>query len=291
MKLEGRIVRAVGGIYYTETQEGILSCKARGIFRNRSVSPCAGDIVTVSAEENAEPLIESIGERKNLLIRPPLANLDAVFLVVSSCEPAPNAYIIDKLISVFESKDIETVLIFTKTDMLDSSEFAGIYTGAGYKCFFTSPDTDASEIREYASGKLTALIGNSGVGKSSLINRIFPELCAETGEISKKLGRGRHTTREVCLHPLEGGYIADTPGFSTVDIERYGRIPKEELAGCFREFAPYAGKCRFADCAHLKESGCSVTEALSDGKIPQSRYDSYARIYSETAAAEKIYRN
>ncbi|MBR6242376.1 MAG: ribosome small subunit-dependent GTPase A, partial [Ruminococcus sp.] len=265
MKLEGIILRAVGGIYYTETSEGTLACRARGIFRNRQMSPCAGDKVTVSLEENAEPLIDSIGERRNLLIRPPLANLDAVLLVVSSCELAPNAYIIDKLISIFESKDIETVLIFTKTDMLDSTELAKVYENAGYKCFFTSPDTDAGDIRDYAAGKITALIGNSGVGKSSLINRIFPELCTETGEISKKLGRGRHTTREVCLHPLDGGYIGDTPGFSTVDIEKYGRIPKEQLASCFREFEPYIGKCRFADCAHLKESGCAVTEALAAG--------------------------
>ncbi len=289
MKLEGKILRAVGGIYYTETSEGTLACRARGIFRSRQMSPCAGDTVTVIKEDNAEPLIDSIGERRNLLIRPPLANLDAVLLVVSSCEPAPNAYVIDKLISIFESKDIETVLIFTKTDMLDSKELAAVYENAGYKCFFTSPDTDAGEIREYAAGKITALIGNSGVGKSSLINRIFPELCTETGEISKKLGRGRHTTREVCLHPLDGGYIADTPGFSTVDIEKYGRIPKEQLAACFIEFEPYIGKCRFADCAHLKESGCAVTEALAAGKIPASRYESYSRIYTETAALEKKY--
>ncbi|MBR5089461.1 MAG: ribosome small subunit-dependent GTPase A, partial [Ruminiclostridium sp.] len=134
-----------------------------------------------------------------------------------------------------------------------------------------------------------ALIGNSGVGKSSLMNRIFPELESETGEISRKLGRGRHTTREVRMYPLDGGYIADTPGFSTVDIERYGRIPKEELADCFREFAPYIGKCKFNDCAHLKEIGCAVTGALAEGKIPQSRYDSYSRIYAETAANEKKY--
>ena len=288
-KLDGIIIRAVGGLYYTQTAEGVLACRARGIFRNRSVSPAAGDNVTVAAEDNAEPLIDSIGERKNLLIRPPLANLDLVMLVVSSCEPAPNAYIIDKLISVFESKGIETALIFTKTDMRGCSELAEIYENAGYKCFLTDPDDDAGEIRDYAADKLSALIGNSGVGKSSLMNRIFPDLDSKTGDISRKLGRGRHTTREVCLYPLGSGYIADTPGFSTVDIERYGRIPKEELAGCFREFSPYTDKCRFADCAHLKESGCAVTEALSEGKIPRLRYESYSRMYAETAELEKKY--
>ena len=287
--LEGKIIRAVGGIYYTETAEGVLACRARGIFRNKSVSPAAGDNVTVTVEENAEPLIDSIAERRNLLIRPPLANLDLVLLVVSSCEPAPNAYIIDKLISIFESKDIETALIFTKTDMRDTAELAAVYEKAGYRCFFSDPDSDVHEIRTYAEGKTAAMIGNSGVGKSSLMNRIFPELNTETGEISKKLGRGRHTTREVRMYPLGGGYIADTPGFSTVDIERYGRIPKAELAGCFPEFAQYIGKCRFADCAHLKESGCAITEAVSNGLIARSRYDSYARIYSETAELEKKY--
>ncbi|MBO6302105.1 MAG: ribosome small subunit-dependent GTPase A [Ruminiclostridium sp.] len=289
MKLDGRIVRAVGGIYYTETSEGVLACKARGIFRSKSVSPAAGDIVTVIADDNAEPVIDSVAERKNYLVRPPLANLDLIMFVVSSCEPFPNAYIIDKLIAIFESKGIGTALIFTKTDKHGCAEISDIYTNAGYKCFFSDINTDAADIRAYAAGKVTALIGNSGVGKSSLMNRIFPELDTETGEISRKLGRGRHTTREVCMHPLEGGYIADTPGFSTVDIERYGRIPKEELADCFREFAPYLGKCKFSDCAHLKEIGCAVTEAVRNGMIPKLRYESYSRLYMEAAEKEKKY--
>lgn len=287
--LSGKIIRSVGGIYYTETEDGILGCRARGIFRNKSVSPAVGDNVSITADESAEPVIESICERKNYLVRPPLANLDMILFVVSSCEPAPNSYIIDKLISIFESKDIETALIFTKTDKQGCSELSDIYSGAGYKCFFSDINNNADEIRAYAAGKVTALIGNSGVGKSSLMNRIFPELGTETGEISKKLGRGRHTTREVCMHPLDGGYIADTPGFSTVDIERYGRIKKEDLAGCFREFSPFIGKCRFNDCAHLKEVGCAVTEAVADGRIPKLRYDSYARIYAESAENEKKY--
>ncbi|MBP5604567.1 MAG: ribosome small subunit-dependent GTPase A, partial [Ruminiclostridium sp.] len=203
--------------------------------------------------------------------------------------PFPNSYIIDKLIAIFESKAIETALIFTKTDKMGCSELAEIYEKAGYKCFFSDLNTDTDDIRKYAAGKITALIGNSGVGKSSLLNRIFPDLRTDTGEISKKLGRGKHTTREVCMYPLDGGYIADTPGFSTVDIERYGRIPKEELAGCFREFQPYLGKCRFANCAHLKEIGCEITEAVASGTIPKVRYDSYFRIYTESAENEKKY--
>ena len=286
-KINGRIVRSVGGIYSVETDGGVLNCRARGIFRNKSVSPSVGDNVTVTSEDNAEPVIDSIGERKNYLIRPPLANLDLIMLVVSSCEPFPNAYIIDKLIVVFESKNIETALIFTKTDKRGCTELADIYEAAGYKCFLTDMNSGADEIRSYAAGKVTALIGRAG--KSTLLNAVDPTLDIATGEISRKLGRGRHTTREVTMHPLDGGYIIDTPGFSTVDIERYGRIPKGEIADCFREFAPYSDKCRFADCAHLKESGCAVTEALAAGKIPRSRYDSYARLYAESAELEKKY--
>ncbi len=288
-RLNGKIIKSVGGIYYTETGEGLLACRARGIFRNRSMSPAAGDNVTVITEENSEPVIDSVAERSNYLVRPPLANLDLILFVVSSCEPFPNSYIIDKLIAIFESKNIETALIFTKTDKMGCSELAEIYEKAGYKCFFSDLNTDMDEIKKYAAGKVAALIGNSGVGKSSLMNRIFPELNTDTGEISKKLGRGRHTTREVCMYPLGEGYIADTPGFSTVDIERYGRIPKEELAGCFREFQPYLGKCRFANCAHLKEIGCEITDAVNERKISGLRYDSYCRIYSESVENEKKY--
>ena len=287
MELKGIITKSVGGIYEVETADGNYQCKARGIFRSKGVSPYTGDMVRISAEDNAEPVIEEIYERRNEPIRPPMANLDIVLLVISACEPYPNAYVIDKLIAVFESKGIETVPVFTKQDKSDSTELISVYEDLGYRCFRVDNTTGqgSDEIKEYINGKTVALIGNSGVGKSSLINCIFPELARATGEISKKLGRGRHTTREVMLYRFGDGYIADTPGFSTVEVNRYIDIPKEELKTCFREFE--GAECRFADCAHLKEAGCAVRERLKAGEIAKSRYESYERMYGEIMAAQK----
>lgn len=287
MEIKGRIIKSVGGIYEVETADGNYQCKARGIFRSKGISPYTGDFVRISAEENAEPVIEEIFERKNELIRPPMANLDIVLLVISACEPYPNAYVIDKLIAVFESKGIETVPVFTKQDKSDSGELISVYENLGYRCFRVDNTTGqgSDEIKEYINGKTVALIGNSGVGKSSLINCIFPELARATGEISKKLGRGRHTTREVTLYRFGDGYIADTPGFSTVEVNRYIDIPKEELKNCFREFE--GAECRFANCVHLKEAGCVIREKLKAGDIAKSRYESYERMYGEIMAAHK----
>ena len=280
-KFEGIITKAVGGNYYVDVSDGVLCCNARGVFRKEKISPCAGDNVVVCVEENSVPLITEIKERKNHIIRPPLANLDCALLVTSA--GGPNTLVTDKLISIFESKHIEPVIVITKQDICDCEDFALIYRNCGFKVFYMDNSTGngIDEIKEYIRGKLSALIGNSGVGKSSLMNHLFPGLERSTGDISKKLGRGRHTTRQVELFRLDGGYIADTPGFSTVEVSRYGFIPKNELQYSFREFAEYLGKCRFRDCVHLKESGCAVTEALRDGKINSSRYDSYARMCEE----------
>lgn len=285
--MEGRILRAVGGLYEVEADGERVLCKARGIFRSRGISPCAGDYVRFTADENAEPIIEEIHERRNVLVRPPLANLDIAVLVVSTCEPAPNAYVIDKLTAIFEEKGIETVPVFTKTDIADCGKLAKIYSEIGYRCFFTDNLTGngTEPLKDYLRGKTAALIGNSGVGKSSLINCIFPELEKQTAEISKKLGRGRHTTREVTLYPYYDGYVADTPGFSTVEIGRYADIKKGGLKECFREFADK--ECRFADCVHLKETGCGVREAVKNGEISESRYKSYTRMYEELSVTKK----
>ena len=258
VKTEGIITKAVGGNYYVAVADGVLCCNARGVFRKEKISPCAGDNVVVSIEENAVPLIVEIKERKNHIMRPPLANLDCALLVTSAVDPVPNTLVTDKLISIFESKHIEPVIVITKQDLCECEDFAGIYRKCGFKVFYMDNSTGngIDAIRSYISGKLS-------------------------GDISKKLGRGRHTTRQAELFAIDGGYIADTPGFSTVEVSRYGFIPKNELQYSFREFSEYLGKCRFRDCVHLKESGCAVTEALREGKINSSRYDSYVKMCEE----------
>ena len=262
-----------------------MRCSARGIFRLDGISPCAGDNVRVTVEDNTEPVIAEIYERRNYLVRPPLANLDLVIFVNSCIQPAPNRFILDKLIAIFDSKGIEPVIVFTKTDLADAGELPELYRSIGITVVSADNTTGegAEQVREQISGKTAAFIGNSGVGKSSLLNVLFPELALETAHISKKLGRGRHTTRQVEMYKLLGGYIADTPGFSTVDTERYCRITKGELDGAFREFAEFTKDCRFADCAHVKEKGCAVREAVESGKIARSRYDSYLRMYEEAS--------
>lgn len=282
-QLNGIITRSVGGNYDVVTSDGVICCAARGIFRKNKISPCAGDNVTVDIEDKSKPLITEIADRKNYLIRPPLANLDYLLIVTSAADPAPNAFITDKLISIAENKGIEPIIVITKNDLDDCSDFADIYTKCGFKVIYSDQSGKGSEeILSVLAGKFSALIGNSGVGKSSLINRILPSLDLSTADISKKLGRGRHTTRQVELYPLPtGGYIADTPGFSTVEVSRYGYVDKEQLQYTFREFAPYIGKCKYSDCVHLKETGCLITEAVKSGDISQSRYNSYAKMYEE----------
>ena len=284
------IIKAVGGIYYVDALSGVYSgeavrCGARGIFRLDGISPSAGDRVRVEVSENSEPVIAEIYPRKNYLVRPPLANLDGIVFVNSCTQPAPNRFILDKLVAIADSKGIEPLIVFTKTDLEDAGELSDIYRGIGIGvCTVNSLTGEGvDEVMDFINGKTTAFIGNSGLGKSSLLNALFPELSLETAHISKKLGRGRHTTRQVEMYKLAGGYVADTPGFSTVDTERYCRIPKGELDNSFREFAPYTDKCRFADCSHIKETGCAVRAAAESGEIASSRYDSYIRMYEEAS--------
>lgn len=287
-KEKGRIVRAVGGNYTVETADGEYVAKARGVFRIKGdKSPCSGDIVSLEISDSAEPLITQIEERKNCIVRPPLSNLDLILIVVSSCEPSPNAFVLDKLLTIFESKQIETALIFTKTDKYDINAFAKIYEEIGYKCFFVDNVTGegTESIIPYLDGKLSALVGNSGVGKSSLMTHFLPEIDFRVNEISKKLGRGKHTTREVSLFRIgNNGFIADTPGFSTVEISKYGSVPSEEIQFYFREFEQYRGKCRFNNCKHIKEDGCVIREAVA-----KSRYENYTRMYIEAKKLENTY--
>lgn len=267
-----------------EASDGVYECKARGIFRKKGVSPCCGDNVSISVEKEQSGMIEEILPRRSQIIRPPLANLDVLVFVSSVCEPKPNLLLLDEFIAIAEYKKIVPVVVFTKIDKQDSSQYAEIYRKAGLTVFEVNNMTGEGSgcVKQFLMGKLSAFTGNTGVGKSSLLNRIFPELDLATNEISEKLGRGKHTTRHVQLFKLEGGgYIADTPGFSSFDTNKYDIIYKDKLADCFCDFREYLGKCRFQNCSHTKENGCAVIQAVNEGKISRSRHDSYISMYEQ----------
>ena len=282
-QLTGLIIKAVSGFYYVEAADAVYECKARGVFRRKGISPAVGDraIITLQGDDKAE--VEEILPRKNYLVRPPLANLDRLFIVSSVSEPSPSTLIIDKICAVAVSKEIEPIVVFTKADLADCSELTDIYRRAGILCFEYSikSENDKNRLISLLEGKISAFTGNTGVGKSSLLNSLFPELSIATAQISRKLGRGRHTTRHSELYKVAGGYVADTPGFSTVDIERYELIRKNDIAACFPEFGEFIPQCRFTGCAHLCEKGCAVIEAVENGIIPVSRHNSYKQMYEE----------
>ncbi len=284
--MDGLIIRAVGGLYTVESPDGVLQCKARGIFRKQGISPCTGDRVTVEGD-----VITEILPRKNLLIRPPLANLDQLLFVLSVKDPAPNLLLLDRFLAVCVYKEIRPVLIFTKLDLADAERYAALYRGTGFPILFADYQDPESiqAISRMLEGKTSAFTGNSGVGKSTLLNALDDRLQIETAHISKKLGRGRHTTRETALYTLpHGGKIADTPGFSTFETEAYAQIAPDELADCFPELRAVETPCRYADCRHLKEPGCAVRAAVDAGEIEKLRYESYTVMLQE-AQTRKTY--
>lgn len=280
----GKLIKGIGGFYYVKCDGEVYECKARGNFRKQKISPLVGDNVEFNVFENSENAIENILPRKNELIRPPLANLDTLFVVSSLTDPKVNTEIIDNLIAICEYKQIEPVIVFTKTDLDDSGEYyKNIYTNAGFKVILCDNNTGSGsqEIKELLKGKSSAFTGNTGVGKSSLLNNIFPNLKLKTGETSKKLGRGKHTTRQCELFDTDGGYVADTPGFSSLDFQKCERILKDDLPYCFREFVEYLPYCKFSTCSHTNDKGCAVLKAVEDGKISKSRHNSYVSMYEE----------
>ncbi len=285
-KLTGLIVKAISGFYYIEAADALYECKARGVFRKKGIVPAVGDRAEIAVFDDGTASVENILPRKNTLIRPPLANLDRLFVVSSVSEPSPSTLIIDKITAVAIQKGIEPVVVFTKSDLADCSGLLEIYKKAGITALSYSihSPSDKETLVSMLAGKISAFTGNTGVGKSSLLNSLFPELSIRTADISKKLGRGRHTTRHSELYKVAGGYVADTPGFSTVDIERYELIMPEDLAECFPEFSDYLDRCRFTTCSHTCEKGCAVIEAVKAGIIPPSRHESYISMYNEVKA-------
>ena len=276
MNINGIIIKGIGGFYYVEAADGIVyECKARGVFRKEKITPLAGDRVEITVESNNKNSIDKILERRNFFKRPPI--------VSSVCDPRPNLLIIDRLTAVASYKNVEPIIVFTKDDLQSANEFVKIYTNAGFKTFAVSNETGEGieKVKSIIDGGITVFTGNSGVGKSSLINRMYPDFCLETGEISRKLGRGRHTTRHVELFKVGSGYIADTPGFSSLDFETNDLIKKDELAFCFPDFADYIGSCRFSTCAHVNDKGCSLVEAVKNGDVERTRHESYVTMYNE----------
>lgn len=283
--LEGRLIKGIGGFYYVEAADTIYECKARGVFRKQKITPLVGDIVSITINDNAENTVDEIKARKNALVRPALANLDQLFVVASIVDPAINTTVIDRIIAIAEFKHIEPVVILTKIDLSDHyMKYYDIYSRAGFKVILcdNSTGSGSDEVRAMLADKVSAFTGNTGVGKSSLLNAIDSRLAVETGETSKKLGRGKHTTRHCELFRVAGGYVADTPGFSSVDFERCEKIFKDDLPYCFREFEPYLDKCRFqTNCAHINDRGCAVVEAVNNGYISRERHNSYIDLYNE----------
>ena len=279
--MNDRIIKALSGFYYVQTEDGIVECRARGKFRKEGVSPLVGDFVTIS-RSGKSGTVEEILPRKNSFIRPAVANVDLLVLLTSCAIPQTEPFLIDRVLAIAGQQGVEPLICVNKNDLEPGEGLAGIYRRAGFRVVVTSAETGEGidELRAAISGKLSAFTGNSGVGKSSILNALCPELKLAVGEVSEKLGRGRHTTRHIELYCLGNGtFVADTPGFSSFDTERMDLVLKDQLQYAFSDFAPYLGKCQFQDCAHLKEPGCAVRAALERGEIEPTRYESYKRLY------------
>ena len=278
---EYRIIKALSGFYYVQTEDGVVECRARGRFRRQDQSPLVGDFVRITRQGD-KGVLEALLPRKNAFIRPAVANIDQLVVLASCAIPVTEPFLIDRVLAIAQLQNVPALVVVNKDDLAPAQPLAEIYRRAGVPVLVTSAETGEGieALREALAGKLSCLTGNSGVGKSSLLNRACPQLQLPVGEVSEKLGRGRHTTRHIKLYSLGSNtFVADTPGFSAFDTERMELVHKEQLQYAFPEFAPYLGHCQFPDCAHRKEPGCAVRKALAEGKIGQTRYSSYERLY------------
>lgn len=281
-KREGIILKALSGFYYVQCGEGEpVTCRARGKFRYKKITPLVGDRVAITMQEDGSGSLDEILPRRNFFQRPAVANIDQMVIIASGAIPVTDPFLVDRIVALAESKECEPIICINKWDLVQAEELYQIYTAAGFHTIKVSAETGLGieELRSLLAGKVSAFTGNSGVGKSSILNALQPDFGLATGEISEKLGRGRHTTRHVELFPVSGGLIADTPGFSAFDTDKGEIRDKELLQHTFREFRPYLDECRFIGCAHVKEKGCAVLEALKEGKIQPSRHRSYVRLY------------
>lgn len=288
----GRIIKGVGGLYQVKLpdKDTPVACRAKGAFRHENLTPLVGDLVCLEFDPTGDAMISDIAERKNALIRPPLANLDYMFVTLAAAKPLPVLETVDKLICILEHHHITPVIVVTKQDADPdyARQLCDLYKNAGFDAFCTcSKDgSGVDDLHKYVQtaceGKISAFAGASGVGKSTLLNALFPDLALQTGDVSRKIERGRHTTRTVELFRMpdtKDGYIADTPGFSMLDFARFNFFTKEDLPLTMREFVPYLGTCRFTKCSHTKEQGCAILEAVKRGEIAKSRHDSFVAIY------------
>lgn len=283
---EGQIRKALSGFYYVKTDAGLIRSRGRGVFRKRKITPLVGDWVTIVQEGEEDATVTEIHPRKNELVRPPVSNIDTALLAVSIVEPEFSPGLLDRFLVLVESHGIEPIICLTKKDKASpeelqrAEEWAGYYRSIGYTVLLTSIDDPGilPALQPYLEGKTTVLAGQSGVGKSTLLNTLLPGLLLETGVISESLGRGKHTTRHVELHEVAGGLVADTPGFSSLEFDT---LEKEELGSCFPEFANASEQCKFRGCLHLKEPSCEVKRQVETGEILQSRYDHYLQFLQE----------
>ncbi len=280
----GRIEKALSGFYYVNTGGETLQCRARGKFRREGLSPLVGDWVQVRELGNGEGFVEAVEERRNQFARPAAANIDQLVILASAAIPVTEPYLIDRIASIAALKGCQVLLCLNKCDLNSADELYDIYSRSAIPVLRISAVTGQGldALRAAIRGKLNAFTGNSGVGKSSVLNALLPSLDLPVGEVSKALGRGRHTTRHVELFALgEDTYIIDTPGFSSFDTAEMDLALKQHLPETFPEFAPYVDDCRFTGCTHTKEKGCRVLQAVKEGLIPASRHRSYVRLFDE----------
>ncbi|MDL2287807.1 ribosome small subunit-dependent GTPase A [Oscillospiraceae bacterium OttesenSCG-928-F05] len=283
-RLEGRIMKGIGGFYTVETASGIFTCRARGKFRKEGIKPMVGDRCEISNMAGEEGYLAEILPRRNSFIRPAVANIDRMLVVVSAAPPATDPFLIDRILSVCIHKGIAPAVVLNKCDLDPADGLLAIYQATGIPCFRLSAATGegCGALLAFMEGQVSAFTGNSGVGKSSILNALKPGMALEVGALQQKTERGKHTTRHVELYHLtESVVVADTPGFSSFDTEMVGAMQKEALAETFPEFRPHLGQCRFVGCAHLKEANCAVRRAVEAGEIHKSRYESYERLYDQ----------